>query len=110
MWLCIDARLWTRNFDAHLEPTDICRICLLHLKNEMWEFYAAKRNGPDGEQWQKRTSMIFNLSLKMLGKRDRPMLGAKASETHGLVEFATNLLIRHQAELCAQGGALHSVG
>ena len=43
-------------------------------------------------------SEVWNLTLKMLGKRSNPELKAKAAETRGLLDFAVELLEKHAAK------------
>lgn len=70
---------------------------LLQVKSEMWSYYD-NRTGPE---WKKRGSRVWNLTLKMLGRPNKPILAAKAAETHGLLDFAVGLLQKYEVQLSA---------
>ena len=47
----------------------------------------------------KSLCQVWNLTLGMLGTEDRPALGAKAAESHGLLEFVGSFLTSHLRRL-----------
>ncbi|CAL1136592.1 unnamed protein product [Cladocopium goreaui] len=79
---CIDSGLWAP--DTGLDAADSRKISLLAIKAELFNFYKIKRSDPD---WVGKSSEVWNLTLGMLGSEDHPSLGAKAAESHGLLEF-----------------------
>ena len=75
-----------------LDNEEQMRLALMHLKSHMWMYYKNKRAD---EHWKRTGTEVWNLSLCMLGKTQRPSLNAKAKETHGLLEFTVKMLEDH---------------
>jgi hypothetical protein len=86
MHFCLLADVWDFQRFGWMNAAEVNQLGLLRIKSEMWIYYARKRS-VDAD-FKKRVSSIWNLTLKMLGPAHNPCLGAKASETQGLVEFS----------------------
>ena len=95
---------YTRDAPAFLLQDDLLQAGLLQLKSDIWRYYKRRAANDADSSWKKRGSRIWNLTMKMLGKRSRPILNAKGAETHGLVDCAVELLGDNMATLEAMGG------
>jgi hypothetical protein len=69
---------------------------LLHIKTLLWAYYAERRK--TDKKWLQKGFEMWDLSLKMLGPQDAPLLGAKAKETEGLLPCCVNLLAKYQRQ------------
>jgi hypothetical protein len=74
---------------SFLSTEDCNRIALLGIKKKLWDHYKLKRTDPE---WRKKGSEIWNLTIKMLGKKKNPMLNVKAAEAKGVLEFVVKQL------------------
>ena len=95
--------IYTRDSPAFLADEDLMAICLNQLKADVWRYYRKRQRDDSSGDWKRRGSTIWNLSLKMLGRIDKPILQAKAAETHGLLDCAVSLLHRYQRDIESLG-------
>ena len=88
LWFLIGSSVYTPKID-YLSTEDCNRIALLRVKQKLWDHYKLKRSDP---QWKRKGSEIWNLTIKMLGKKKHPKLNVKAAEAKGILEFVVKQL------------------
>ena len=88
LWFLIESSIYTPKIDF-LSREDCSSIALMRIKQKLWAHYRIKRTEP---RFKTKGSEIWNLTLKMLGKRKDPKISIKAAEAKGLLEFVVNLL------------------
>lgn len=92
-WFAIMSDCWNYNAFTWMTQEERQSLSLLRLRGEMWTYYHKRRR--NDEEFRKKVSTIWNLTLKMLGKAVSPSLSCKASECSGLLDFAVELLENH---------------
>ena len=95
--------IYTRDSPAFLADEDLMAIRLNQLKADVWRYYRKRQRDDSSGDWKRRGSTIWNLNLKMLGRIDKPILQAKAAETHGLIVCAVSLLHRYHRGIASLG-------
>jgi hypothetical protein len=98
LWFLIGTELYQPAIDF-LSTEDCANIALMQIKKRLWEHYRIKRGDP---RFRKKGSQIWNLTLKMLGKKSDPSISVKAAEAKGLLEFVVNLLETDVPKLSAR--------
>ena len=73
-----------------LSASDAAKRALLMIKNELMDWYRSQRLA--NLDWSKKGTEIWNLTLNMLGTRDKPILKAKAAETKSMLPFLIHVL------------------
>ena len=97
LWYLLGTSVFAINIDG-LAAEDCMRISLTRVKQRLFDHYKIKRGD---ERWRKKGSEVWNLTLKMLGSKKRPMMSVKAAEAKGLLEFAVKLLGESLPKLAA---------
>lgn len=77
-----------------LYADDYMHLRLLRLRSDLWIHYREMQR--EDPSWKKKSSQVWNLTAKMLGKEANPVLKAKASESRHLLDFCVKLVEKHQ--------------
>jgi hypothetical protein len=88
LWFLVESSLYTPSIDF-ISSEDCTKIALVKIKATLWQHYRIKRGD---SRWRQKGSEIWNLTMKMLGKRSAPLISIKAAEAKGLQEFISKLL------------------
>ena len=103
LWSLLNARVWG---SVQLTVAEGLQLAVHMLRGDLWAWYKERHETFPTENLTK----LSDLTPKMLGTPEAPLLKTKAAETWGLVHFCVDKTLEHRHALGRAGPPLHEAG
>ena len=90
LWFCVRCRVFVPRTLLYLGSDELNALSMLQIRSELTIYYYIRRR--TDPTWERLSSEICELSLKMIGKPNKPQLKAKAAESRAMLGFAVELM------------------